>query len=326
MNTNKPLVAFGGGTGMSCLLSGLKEYTGEITAIITVTDNGGSSGQLRKDFDMVPPGDIRNCLVALSDSDPLLEKLLQYRFSESHLKGHSFGNLFITAMTRVTGSFDVAVRELNRMLQVRGQVLPATGTKVSLIAHHPGGEKSTGEVQITSSGKPIDRVEMRPRVGAIEADVAKAIEEAELMVFGPGSLFTSIIPNLLVPGVVEGIVKNPCPKVYVANIMSQPGETTGMSLKDHVLALEKHAGVNFIDGLILNEGEVAPTLLEKYAQEGAYPIEGGAEDFADRDIKIICGELLHPHLTREQIDSHSAAVRHNSNRLAQLIAEGFLAD
>lgn len=315
-NSSAPrVVAFGGGTGMSCLLSGLKRFTPHLTAIVTVTDNGGSSGRLRKEFDMVPPGDIRACLLALAEGEPWLPRLLDYRFEESELKGHSFGNLFITVMTRVTGSFDVAVRELNRLLQVRGRVLPATGTKVSLIARHPDGSKSTGEVQISESGQPIERVEMRPRVGPVADDVRCAIEEADLMVFGPGSLFTSVIPNLLVTGIPEAISENACPKVYVANIMTQPGETTGLSLGEHLDALERHAGMPLITGVVLHEGEISGPLLDRYSEDGAFPVAGGAGELDGRDVEIAVGNL---------VDPESATVRHSPERLAGLIHESFL--
>ena len=214
------VVAFGGGTGMSCLLSGLKYFTPHITAVVAMTDNGGSSGRLRKEFDMVPPGDIRSCLLALAEGDPLLANLLRYRFEESVLEGHNFGNLFLTALTRVTGSFDRAVRELNKMLRVRGKVLPATSQKISLIAQHPDGSKSTGEVQVSSAGKPISGVEIRPRVRSIAPDVDAAIRGAQLMIFGPGSLFTSVMPNLLVEPIREAIAANRCEKIYVAPVRS----------------------------------------------------------------------------------------------------------
>lgn len=300
---------------MSCLLSGLKQYPGQLTAIVTVTDNGGSSGRLRKDFDMVPPGDIRSCLLALAEAEPLLAQALDYRFEESDLRGHSFGNLFITVLTRVTGSFDLAIRELNRLLKVRGKVLPATGTKVTLIAHHPGGDKSTGEVQIGAAGLPIDRVEIRPRVGPVADDVAQALVEADIMLFGPGSLFTSVIPNLLVPGVRERVLANPCPKVYIANIMTQPGETSGMSLLEHVDALERHARCQFVSAVVLHAGEIDAERLERYSRDGAIPVRGGVADLAMREVEVVTGDLLDP---------GAGPIRHSSVKLASLIHDTFL--
>lgn len=300
---------------MSCLLSGLKHFPGQLTAIVAVTDNGGSSGRLRKDFDMVPPGDIRSCLLALAEAEPLLAQALDYRFEESDLRGHSFGNLFITVLTRVTGSFDLAIRELNRLLKVKGRVLPATGTKVTLIAHHPGGNKSTGEVQIGAAGLPIDRVEIRPRVGPVASDVAQALSEADIMLFGPGSLFTSVIPNLLIPGIRERVLGNPCPKVYVANIMTQPGETSGMSLRDHVDALERHARRPFVSAVVVHGGEIDGERLERYSRDGAVPVTGGVADLALREVEVVCGDLLEP---------GAGPIRHSSHKLASLIHETFL--
>lgn len=301
---------------MSCLLRGLKAYTDRVTAIVTVTDNGGSSGRLRKDFDMVPPGDIRNCLVALADGEPLWADLLQYRFEESELDGHSFGNLLITALTRVTGSFDTAVRELNRLLKVRGRVLPATGSKVSLIAEHFDGTKTTGEVQVTASGKPIRELAMRPRVGPAADDVISAVAEAELTIFGPGSLFTSVIPNLLVPGIREAVVANPGPKVYVANIMTQPGETTGLSLAGHLDALEQHVGAPFLTGVVVHRGELPPELVAKYAEEGSELV--GVDETIDpaRGLQIAEADLR---------DREAPAVRHESRALARCLFDHFLA-
>ncbi|MFN0056903.1 MAG: uridine diphosphate-N-acetylglucosamine-binding protein YvcK [Planctomycetota bacterium] len=310
----RAIVAFGGGTGMACLLSGLKSFTRKLTAIVTVTDNGGSSGRLRREFDMVPPGDIRNCLVALADGEPLLGELLQYRFDESMLSGHSLGNLLITALTRITGSFDKAVRELNRLLVVRGKVLPATGSKVSLIAHHPDGTKTTGEVQVVGSGKPIERIEMRPRVGRAAPDVIAAIREADLIIFGPGSLFTSVIPNLLVPGIREAVRENPRDKIYVANIMTQPGETIGLDLAAHLRALETHAGGEFITGLVVHDGPIPAEMLARYAHENATPVVGLEAVRKRPEIKIASGDLLDP---------NSTVLRHQSARLARNIIENF---
>ena len=301
---------------MSCLLSGLKAYSDRITAIVTVTDNGGSSGRLRKDFDMVPPGDIRNCLLALSDGDPLLERLFEYRFEESELAGHSFGNLFITALTRVTGSFDRAIRELNRLLRVRGRVLPATGNKVSLIAHHPDGTKSTGEVEISRSSKPIDRVEVRPRVGRVATDVEEAIREARLLIFGPGSLFTSVIPNLVVPGIGEAVLENQGEKVYVANVMTQPGETTGLDLAGHLRALEAHLPRPFLTGVVVHAGEIPSAILERYSADSSVPVEGLQEVRRRQRYRIVEADLVDRGVRN--------TVRHQPDLLARTIVESFL--
>ena len=308
------VVAFGGGTGMSCLLTGLRTFVDSITAIVAVTDNGGSSGRLRKEFDMVPPGDIRNCLVALSDGEPILTQLLDYRFEESDLEGHSFGNLLITALTRVTGSFDRAVRELNRLLQVRGRVLPVTGKKVSLIATHPDGTKSTGEVEISASGLAIEKLEMRPRISEPEPDVARAIEEADVLVFGPGSLFTSVIPGLLVSGIRRRVLENQGEKIYVANVMTQRGETNDLDLVAHVDALERHAGRPFITGVVAHDGTFPPELLARYAKDGCRPV-AGVEALRDRGLRIAEANLL---------DGEAQTARHHPQRLAEVLAEEFL--
>ena len=308
------VVAFGGGTGMSCLLTGLRRWVDSVTAVVAVTDNGGSSGRLRKEFDMVPPGDIRNCLVALSDGEPILTKLLNYRFEESDLKGHSFGNLMITALTRVTGSFDTAVRELNRLLRVRGQVLPATEKKVSLIARHPGGTKSTGEVEISASQLAIEQLEMRPRVDEPAEDVAQAIESADVLIFGPGSLFTSVIPGLLVDGIRRRVLENRGQKIYIANVMTQRGETNDLDLAAHVDAIERHAGSPFITGVIAHSGEFPESMLARYAQEGSRPVVG-AEILRDRGLRVVEADLL---------DRTVETARHQSDQLASVLAQQFL--
>ncbi len=321
MAPDSAIVAFGGGTGMSCLLSGLRAHSSRITAIVTVTDNGGSSGRLRKEFDMVPPGDIRNCLVALSDGEPLLTRLMQYRFTESELDGHSFGNLFLTALTRVTGSFDTAVRELNRLLEVRGRVLPATGHKVSLVATHTDGTKSTGEVQVSASGKPIKSVAIRPRVGQAADDVLAAIAEADLIVFGPGSLFTSVVPNLLVPGIAEAVRANDCEKVYVANIMTQPGETDHLDLTGHLDALESHGKDSFLTGVVRNVGEIPDDVRDRYQLGGATLVVGDDQVLVERGLRVVTGDFV----DRSSWEvSGSSVIRHHAERLADALVKSFL--
>ncbi|MCK6439043.1 MAG: YvcK family protein [Planctomycetes bacterium] len=249
------IVAIGGGTGMASLLRGLKEHTDKITAVVTVADDGGSSGRLRKDFDILPPGDIRNCLVALADVGPVLEELFQYRFTESDLRGHSFGNLFLAALTRITGDFSKAVEEANRILNVRGRVLPATLTKVALVAHHSDGTKSTGESLIgRGRGKWIERISLKPEPEPASKEIINAIEGADMIVLGPGSLYTSVIPNLLISGILPAIADAPAIKAYVCNIMTQPGETGGYTAADHVDALLRHATPNMLDFAVFRDG------------------------------------------------------------------------
>lgn len=309
------IVAFGGGTGMAALLAGLRDYSERITAVVTVTDNGGSSGRLRNDFDMAAPGDIRNCLIALAQVDPIIAKALQYRFHEAEFKDHCFGNLFITVLTRVVGNFEESIRVLNSFLKVRGRVIPATSSKVSLVAHHPDGTKSTGEVQITRSKKPIQRIELRPSPVPLSQEIRCAIDEADIFLFGPGSLFTSVIPNLLLDGIVEAIQARGRPRVYIGNIMTQPGETDGYSLSDHLRALRRHVGNDFPDCVLAHAGEIPPALLEKYATLGSIPVLAdlhGRDEFAG--VQVITRDFL----------AKGESIRHDSATLARLIHEELL--
>ncbi len=308
-------VAFGGGTGMAALLAGLKAFTPNITAVVTVTDNGGSSGRLRNDFDMAAPGDLRNCIIALADVDPVLAKVFQYRFHEAEFRDHCFGNLFITVLTRVVGDFEESIRILNGLLKVRGRVIPATSSKVSLVAHHPGGSKSTGEVQITRSRKPIDRIELRPSPVPLSREIREAIQAADLFLFGPGSLFTSVIPNLLLEGIVEAINESGKPRVYIGNIMTQPGETDGFQLSDHIRALRRHVGADFPDSVIAHEGAIPEQLAEKYFELGSTPVLPDLEGKPEFEgIRVIRRNLL----------ASGGTARHDSDKLAHVIRDEFL--
>ena len=310
-NPRPRLVAFGGGTGMSTLLSGLRDQPVEVTAVVSVSDDGGSSGRLRKDFDMAPPGDIRNCLLALSSQEPLWERLLDYRFEESELEGHSVGNLLITALTRLNGDFDSAIREMNRLLRVRGRVLPAIGEKLTLIATHPDGTKSTGEEQIVRSGKSISRVESRPRVLEPAEDVAEAIEAADVMVFGPGSLFTSVIPPLLIEGIRRRVVESQAMKIYIANVMTQPGETDEMGLADHLDALERHAGETIIHQVLAHDGTFSDDMLNAYSSRKCEPVVYRG-DLGGRGVRVTTSDL---------IDHNSRIARHRPDLIGRLISE-----
>lgn len=308
------VVAFGGGTGMAALIAGLKAHTPNITAVVTVSDNGGSSGLLRNDYDMVAPGDIRNCLLALADVDPLIVQAFQYRFDEGDFRGHCFGNVFITVLTRIVGSFEESVRVLNRLLGVKGRVIPAAGARVSLVAQHPDGTKSTGEVQITRSGKPIDRIELRPSPVTISDEIREAVRAADLFLFGPGSLFTSIVPNLVLGGLMEEIRHNGGPTVYVGNIMTQPGETDGFRLSDHIRAMRRHVGDSFPDWVIAQSGDLPGEILQKYEAERAAPVVADLQDSPEfRNIRVLvrnfyrCGDVA----------------RHDSELLARAILDQF---
>src|SRR3979411_2553211 len=231
------VVALGGGTGLSTLLRGLKKYTGNLTAIVTVADDGGSSGRLRKEYRILPPGDFRQCITALADVEPLMTTLFQHRFKEGSLNGHSFGNLFIMAMAEITGDFDPAIRESGRVLAVRGQIVPSTLRDVTLCAT-AGSEVRVGESRVPYGEDRIDRVFLAPGDAPVNPEAEAAILDAELIVIGPGSLYTSILPNLLVDGMVEALRATPAVKGYVCNIASQPGETNGYSVDEHLAAIE----------------------------------------------------------------------------------------
>lgn len=275
--TGPAIAAFGGGTGLHSLLKGIKAFTDKITAVVAVSDDGGSSGILRKEFDMPPPGDIRNCLVALADEESLMAELFRYRFENSDLSGHSFGNLFITALDRITGDFGKAIQLASRILSVRGRVLPATLDRVSLEAVHCDGTKTTGEARISRSGKRIRRLNLRPAPGRPTEETLEAVRGADALVFGPGSLFTSVLPPMLNSGMVDEIASSRAKKIYVCNIMTQPGETDGFSAADHVEAIYENTKDGLFDYIVVNNGEIPPAVLERYAEQGARPAALDAE-------------------------------------------------
>ena len=322
------IVAFGGGTGMAALLRGLKAYTDRITAVVTVTDNGGSSGRLRNDFDMVSPGDIRNCLMALADVDPLIAKAFQYRFDEAEFKGHCFGNLFITVLTRLVGDFGVSIRELNRILNVRGRVIPDSSAKVSLVAQHPDGSKSTGEVQIARSTKRIQKVEIRPCPVAMSQEIRSAIDEADLFIFGPGSLYTSVIPNLLIDGLMELINATGRQRIYICNIMTQPGETDGYTLCDHLAALRVHVGKGFPDAVVAHAGIVPPEIIETYKDVGSEAVACDLNGQAEyKTVRLVTGAFFDQEEAAGQRGwgTHDECLaRHDSDALARVIYDEFL--
>ena len=263
MDDQSPLkvVAIGGGTGLSALLQGLKLYSAagvtgcavDITAIVTVTDDGGSSGRLRRQFDVLPPGDIRNCMVALSEDSALLSRLFQYRFESGRgLKGHSFGNLFLMALTQIMGDFPEAVKASSEVLKISGRIFPATTANVALEATLANGDRVVGETRISRSQHRIHSVRLRPRKVKPLAAALAAIAEADVITFGPGSLFTSVIPNLLVEGIPSAIRRSRAVKAYFVNLMWQPGETTEFSASDHIRAIQRHAGGKFLDYAVVN--------------------------------------------------------------------------
>ncbi|MCM8771311.1 MAG: YvcK family protein [Candidatus Omnitrophica bacterium] len=304
------VVAIGGGSGLAVLLEGLKEYTSNVTAIVTVADDGGSSGRLREQFDILPPGDIRNCLVALADAPQLMRELFQFRFSKgSDLEGHSFGNLFITVMTQLTGDFEKAIKESSKVLAIRGQVIPSTLSKVSLVAQHKDGSITEGEAQIPMKNKPIQRVYLRPADVTSIPDATKAIKEANIIVMGPGSLYTSIIPNLLIKEITEAIVNVDAIKVYVCNIMTQPGETDGYSASDHVRVLIEHAHRRIINYCVVNVGKIPQVLLDRYHKDNSYPVVADSRKIRSMGYRVIEEDIVDP----------KDYIRHDTDKLARLL-------
>ncbi|HEY2844906.1 MAG TPA: uridine diphosphate-N-acetylglucosamine-binding protein YvcK, partial [Bryobacteraceae bacterium] len=291
------------GTGLATLLRGLKRYAQaapgalEITAVVTVTDDGGSSGRLRRDFDVLPPGDIRNCMVALSQDEALLSRLFNYRFTGGRgLKGHSFGNLFLMAMTHLTGDFAHAVKLSSEVLAVRGRIYPSTEANVTLEATLVGGRKVRGETRISRSTRAIERVEMRPRRARPLDETLKAIAQADLITLGPGSLYTSVIPHLLVEGIPQAIAASPAVKAYFTNLMTQPGETTDMqNASDHMAALLRHAGrrgQRLMDVCVVNTGQIMRKALENYRALEARQVENDVSRLQAMGVKVFEADLV----------------------------------
>src|SRR5580704_14772052 len=276
------VVAIGGGNGLSALLTGLKRYVRarseedswlDITAVVTVTDDGGSSGRLRRDFDVLAPGDIRNCMVALAEDGAFLSRLFQYRFSAGRgLKGHSFGNLFLTALTHITGDFPDAVRQSAEVLKIAGRIFPSTAANVRLSAVLDNGSVVHGETRIGRSNRRIRTLRLEPRGAKPLPETLEAIARADLITIGPGSLFTSLIPNLLVSGIPRAIRESKALKACFVNLMSQPGETNDFSAEDHLAALLKHGGAGSIDCAVINTSRISPTVRRRYAAESALPV------------------------------------------------------
>ena len=315
LERGKKIVAIGGGTGLSSLLRGLKQFSCNLTAIVTVADDGGSSGRLRSELGVLPPGDIRNCIAALAKEENLLTELFQYRFAAGDgLKGHSFGNLFLTAMTEITGNFEQAIAACSKVLAVKGQVLPATLNDVSLWAELDEGIIVTGESNIAATQGKINHIGCIPKNPIALPASIKAIADAECIVLGPGSLYTSIIPNLLVPELRDAIASSAVPRVYVCNIMTQPGETDGYSVADHIRAIDKACGQKLFDAVIVNQQSLSPEALAKYAQEGSYPVAIDCSEIAALGRQVIFANVLDE-------DPKTHCIRHNSLQLAKTIAK-----
>lgn len=302
MGDNSPLkvVAIGGGTGLSALLEGLKKYTTpmeaapavDVTAVVTVTDDGGSSGRLRREFAVLPPGDIRNCMVALSEDSALLSRLFQYRFQTGRgLKGHSFGNLFLAALTQIMGDFPEAVKASSEVLNIAGRIYPSTAENVSLEATLTNGSTVVGETRISRSRHKIQAVRLKPRKARPLAATLSALAEADVITLGPGSLFTSVIPNLLVEGIPAAIRRSPAVKVYFVNMMWQPGETNGFTASDHIRALHHHAGGKLLDYVVINIRPIPSAVKKRYARESALPVENDLDRILGLGVKVMAGKL-----------------------------------
>lgn len=321
------VVALGGGTGLSAVLRGLKQYVAErdepdagapiadLTAVVTVTDDGGSSGRLRREYRVLPPGDIRNCLVALSPAPNLLGNLFQYRFPSGRgLAGHSFGNLFLTALTNITGDFPKAVQVSAQVLAIRGRIYPSTAQNVTLEAELADGSIVAGETRISKSRKPIAQLRLVPRRVYPLGEVVRAIRAADLILVGPGSLYTSILPNLLVPGILRAIRASRAVRVYIANLMTQPGETRHYTVADHVRAIYEHTRTGLFDYAVINRAAVAPRVLRRYAAQGAEPVDPSYAELEKMGLRCVAGALLRK----------EGKVRHHEARLAKLLLDSFV--
>ncbi|MBI1357335.1 MAG: uridine diphosphate-N-acetylglucosamine-binding protein YvcK [Acidobacteria bacterium] len=318
------IVALGGGTGLSTLLRGLRDLSAsmqaadpgsgglDLAAIVTVTDDGGSSGRLRRDFAILAPGDIRNCMVALAEDEALLSKLFQYRFRQGRgLEGHSFGNLFLTALTEVTGDFHQAIQLSSEVLAIRGRIFPSTLMNVRLEAVMASGRSMVGETRITGSRDGIRRMRLRPRQCEPVAEALEAIEQADLITLGPGSLYTSVVPNLLVRGVTEALAASKALKIYICNLMWEPGETDGYTAGDHLQAIFDHSQAGLADAILVNNSRIAPRVLRRYADQSARPVE------LDRERL----EQIVPRILEIDFAAKGPIVRHDSDRLAGLLVD-----
>lgn len=308
---NPKIVCLGGGTGLPNLLRGLKLYTDSLTAIVTVADDGGSSGILRDELKIPPPGDIRNCLLALASTEPLMEKLFQYRFNSGTFKGHSFGNLFLAAMTEMLGNFELAIKESSKVLAVKGTVLPSTLDNVVLEAMYEDGEKACGESHIPNSRKRIKQVVLKPSDAKPLDEALEAIQTADAIILGPGSLYTSLIPNLLVKDITLAISKAKAKKIYVVNVMTQPGETDGYSASDHVRAVIDHSSPDVMDFVIINSGEIPDYLLSRYLSDGSTPVKCDREVIEAMGYKVVAASVINP----------TDVVRHSPELLAKVIMD-----
>lgn len=313
LNRGPKIVVVGGGTGLSTLLRGLKEYSSNITAIVTVADDGGSSGRLRREIGVLPPGDIRNCLAALADEEELLTELFQYRFKAGDgLIGHSFGNLFLTVMSEITGDLEQAATASSKVLAISGKVLPSTLSDVSLWAEMEDGRLIEGESNIPQAKGKIKSIGCIPANPPALPAATKAIEEAEYIIIGPGSLYTSIIPNLLVPEIKDAIAKANVPRIYVCNIMTQPGETEGYSVADHIREIDRVSKAKLFDAVLVHRKPPSPKSLAHYALENSHPVELDRLEIAKLHRRIVMANVMEEDISRGH-------VRHSSSQLARVL-------
>lgn len=327
------IVSIGGGTGLSTLLSGLKQYVGKespcwietLTAVVTVTDDGGSSGRLREEFQILPPGDLRNCMVALAEDEHLLTRLFQYRFkSEGDLSGHSFGNIFLTALTGVTGDFLEAIKMTSEVLAIKGRIFPSTMEDVALVAELEDGRVIQGETKIVDARSQIKRLRLSCDYCKPLPETLEAIKQADLITIGPGSLYTSIIPNLLVEGITEAISESKGVKVYVCNIMTQPGETEGFTVEDHLSKLFEYSPRLDLDYVIVNSSPITAALREKYLADGAVQVEfgSGAQETLAADSRVrvtVDGQTKPLTVALGDLLNENMLVRHDPHKLAGLL-------
>lgn len=304
------VIALGGGTGLPVLLRGIKEYTDNITAIVTVADDGGSSGRLRGEFGILPPGDIRNCLIALAERETLMDRLFCYRFGQGkELAGHNLGNLLIAALVDIAGDFQSAIKEASRVLKVRGQVLPSTLKQVVLHAELVDGTLISGESKISHAHAPITRVFLDPEDCPAVPEAIEAIMQADLILLGPGSLYTSVIPNLLVKDIASAVKKSQALKCYICNCMTQPGETTGYTASQHLRAIYDHVGSGWIDFCLVNTQGISQEKREKYAREGAAPVVVDVPELVKLGVSLMAADLL----------EENELVRHDPHKLARAV-------
>jgi len=337
------IVSMGGGTGLSTLLKGLKRYVREdwkddlldmvleraageaspsvtdLSAIVTVSDDGGSSGRLRREFQVLPPGDIRNCMVALSEDEALLSRLFQFRFSSgAGLKGHSFGNLFLTALTGITGDFQEAVKLSGEVLAIRGRIFPATNSFVTLEAELDDGRIVKGETKISRSPRRIHRVRLAPAHCRPMPQTLEAIQQADAITLGPGSLYTSVIPNLLVKGVPQALMKSKGTKIYICNLMTQPGETTHFSAADHLRAIYDHCGASVFDYILVNTGPISASAKKRYQAQKSQPVAVNREELEKLCVQVVVGDFV---AEKHSGPSAERWVRHHSERLAKAVLD-----